>query len=127
MKNFKIMRFFSLALIITVFMVLYVHINIRTFKLGYEINKKHKAVNLLMDEQRRMVLELNKLESPVYLSQKLEKNKSEYVQVDINDICYASIRYKNYKKLYKNNTKKTRVIDNILDTITVKAEAKARR
>jgi hypothetical protein len=125
MTDTRVVRFFTGTMILTVILLLYVHQSIEMVKLGYAINEKQKILSSYIDQHRRLVYCLNKLESPIVLNERLCAKHMALVETDIRDIRYASMKYKNDK--VRGSAPRASVIDRFLDTFTVKAEAKPRK
>jgi len=114
-------------IMLTIATLFYVHQNIEIVKLGYSINNKEKTLTYFLDQQKRLVYNLNKLESPSVLNKKLSYKDIELVQTDKNSIYYVSAKNIEMANAGNINNYRTSVIDGFLDTLTVKAQAQQKR
>ena len=110
------------AIMLTACTLIYVHQNIEITKIGYNINDKQKVLSYFLDQQKRLVYNLNQLQSPSALNERLYAESIELVETDSSNIYYAGV--KEEIKIAKRGRGQGRIIDRILDTFTEKAEAK---
>ena len=122
MSTLRLHRFFMAAIMLTACTLIYVHQNIEITKIGYNINDKQKVLSYFLDQQKRLVYNLNQLQSPSALNERLYAESIELVETDSSNIYYAGV--KEEIKIAKRGRGQGRIIDRILDTFTEKAEAK---
>lgn len=113
------------AVVITVLMLVYVYQNIEIVKVGYAINHNQRVLSYFVDNNRRLVYNLNKLESPTILAKKISEDKMGLVEANIRNIKYASVKYKIESSEIA--PARMRAIDKLLDNLTIKAEARNKK
>lgn len=121
MNDIKLQNFFIWAVAITLLMLAYVYQNIEIVKVGYKINHNQRILSYFVDNNRRLVYNLNKLESPTMLAKKINDNRLDLVDASTKSIKYASIKYKVATRDME--PARVRAIDKLLDNLTMKAEA----
>jgi hypothetical protein len=106
-------------------MLLYVHQNVEIVKLGYSLNEKQKNLSEYSDQNRKLLCQINSLESPEILSRMLGARNGNLIETDAKNVCYASLKYS--RDNFPAGAGKEKAIDRFLDVFTQKAEAKPRK
>ncbi len=102
-------------------MLLYVNMNINIVSLGYKINDRQKTLSYFLDQHRLLLYNLNKLESPTMLSEKLSNEDIELVETDMSNVYYADAIGEDY--ISRKAVPTGGVVERFLDIFTLKAEA----
>jgi len=120
-------KFIINTLAVTLCTLYYVHQNIEIIKMGYDIDINQKKHAYYFDQHKRLVYNLSKLKSPIFLNQRLHAESIDLIGFDTDKVYYASIKEKTKgASSIPSYDKKTRVMTKILDIFTEKAEAGVR-
>jgi hypothetical protein len=123
--TYNLRKFISLSLVFTAVTLVYVYQNIEIVTLGYAITKNQTAVTSSVDEERKLLYNLNRLESPILLSARLNEERIELVQANAGNIYLAkSMPSNKIGTAVSGNETNIRFFAKLFDVMTAKAEAK---
>jgi hypothetical protein len=113
-------KFFSISITVTLLTLLYVYQNVEIINVGYDITKQENMLSTHLDAHKQLVYNLNKLESPFTLSERLSSEQIELVDADVRNIYYACARLNEEKPL----SPRISMLDRFFDNMMFKAEAR---
>ncbi|MDD4201946.1 MAG: hypothetical protein PHQ52_00575 [Candidatus Omnitrophica bacterium] len=113
-------KFFSISITLTLLTLLYVYQNVEIINIGYGITKQEQLLSTYLDEHKQLVYNLNKLESPFTLCERLSSESIELVEADVQNIYYACVKAEQEKPL----SPRISMLDRFFDSITLTAEAR---
>ncbi|MFH1791593.1 MAG: hypothetical protein ABH885_06400 [Candidatus Omnitrophota bacterium] len=121
----RLKKFFIYTITGTIMTFLYAHQNIETTRLGYDVSRNELALERFIDQHRQLVYNLNRLESPTGLSERLSAEKIELVEAGIDSVFYASGAWD--RTLASTEQPHMTIVERMLDALIQKAEARGSR
>jgi len=121
----RLKNFFIVTILATFLMLFYVHQNIEIIRLGYSVQENKKALSSFLDQHKRLVFNLNTLESPALLGKRLCEAEIRLVETDVSNIYYANAAFSN-KDIHQTEAGMG-ILARVFDAFTAKAEARGRK
>lgn len=126
MEKARLLRFCIWSAAVTAVMLMYVHLNVAIVRTGYTVRENQNLLTYFLDEHRRLVYNLNRLECPTALSRKLSYQRIELVQADAGKIYYSGVQ-KRQVAVKSGSGHERKSLYNVFDKLTLTAEARGIR